>query len=74
MRSLLFLTLSHSPYFRYREFWVMGRKKAKPNYRRIVLRLPDLDLGTVPLLTAVLTFGVGTCRLRIGAVGPWNLS
>jgi len=35
----------------------MGRKKAKPNYRRIVLRLPDLDLGTVPLLTAVLTFG-----------------
>jgi hypothetical protein len=28
----------------------MGRKKAKPNYRRIILRLPDLDHSKLAVL------------------------
>ena len=31
----------------------MGRKKAKPNYRRIVLRLPDLDQSKRAVLNAL---------------------
>ena len=31
----------------------MGRKKAKPNYRRIVLRLPDLDHSKLAVLNSL---------------------
>ena len=31
----------------------MGRKKAKANYRRIVLRLPDLDHSKVAVLNSL---------------------
>ena len=31
----------------------MGKKKAKPNYRRIVLRLPDLDHSKLVVLNSL---------------------
>ena len=31
----------------------MGRKKAKPNYRRIILRLPDLDHSKLAVLNSL---------------------
>jgi hypothetical protein len=31
----------------------MGRKKAKPNYRRVMLRLPDLDQSKRAVLNAL---------------------
>src|SRR5437764_7529422 len=52
----------------------MGRKKAKANYRRIVLRLPDLDHSKMAVLNSLTSPASPCVQIRHRKIVAWYCS